>query len=446
MRELRSAGAFVRGWETLSHFFTMFRTASFRHIAISATIAAAVSGATMLAEMGSEKRLLGGYTRAAIYESFSPNSTVQIPLPDGTTPALGPSVVYQRYARHFGGRTYGFLWRQWALRLLLVFVVITPLLAWLMVTFGRKLSEARTLRGGQLIDTTTDDAAKSGAAQAMLVLLGAFVVGAVLIVLTRDGTLAPFRTAVGYTVAWLASASSPVAELLSPDWSGSTLWVATPKASGLLSPEDAVRFYRLELDQSLLGFVAMVTAAGAGAVFAARLALRQLGRRKTETSSTTRLIRIGSEELPAKLEPSGILITGSIGSGKSVAIKSIADTIRARGQRAIVNDIKGDLTALYYRPGHDILLNPLDERCAPWTPWAEIRDRSDYARLAKSLFPPMQGGNGCLRRSPNAYRNCAKSPRTRSWRTSSPRPASKRLRRSSKARWRPGTWSRRRAT
>ena len=394
MRELRSAGAFVRGWETFSHFFTMFRAASLRHLLISAFLASAVSCATMLGDMGDERAHVTGYTRAAAYNYVWPSKTVSIVLPDGSKPSLSAAAAYEKYVQHFGGRTYGFFFRIWALRALLAFVLFAPLLAWGMVTFGRYLSKARTLRGAQLVDTTKEDPDAPKLDRGVLTLVMAFGVGAIFVVLLRYGSIGPFRIAMSYTAACLASVSSAFAGLLSADGSGSTIWVASNEGAGFLAPEAAMRFHRLQLGHSLLGFAAMLIVGGTGGVFATRLALRRVHKDKEEdTGAKSQPICFGKEELPVKLEPSGILITGSIGSGKSVAIKAIADTIRAREQRAIVNDIKGDMTALYYRPNHDIILNPLDERCAPWTPWAEIRDRSDFARLAKSLFPPMANSN-----------------------------------------------------
>jgi hypothetical protein len=81
------------------------------------------------------------------------------------------------------------------------------------------------------------------------------------------------------------------------------------------------------------------------------------------------------------------LITGCPGSGKSTAIKDILDQARQRGRRAIVYDIGGEYIEHFYREGRDILLNPFDARTALWTPWAEVRRRSDYGMMARSLFP-----------------------------------------------------------
>lgn len=93
-------------------------------------------------------------------------------------------------------------------------------------------------------------------------------------------------------------------------------------------------------------------------------------------------------------ERAHFLIAGTPGTGKSVCMAELLDHIRAKGQRAIVYDKVGDFVSQYYRPGKDILLNPLDERAPAWDIWAECRDASDYDTLAAALMPlPSQGSD-----------------------------------------------------
>jgi type IV conjugative transfer system coupling protein TraD len=82
-----------------------------------------------------------------------------------------------------------------------------------------------------------------------------------------------------------------------------------------------------------------------------------------------------------------ILFTGSTGTGKSVGMQELMDQVRMRGQRAIVYDIEGSFIATYYRPGKDILLNPLDERSPLWNHWQECQDAADFEAVASSLMP-----------------------------------------------------------
>jgi len=82
-----------------------------------------------------------------------------------------------------------------------------------------------------------------------------------------------------------------------------------------------------------------------------------------------------------------ILFTGSTGTGKSVGMQELMDQVRVRRERAIVYDIEGSFIAAYYRPGKDILLNPLDERSPLWNHWQECRDAADFEAVASSLMP-----------------------------------------------------------
>ena len=54
------------------------------------------------------------------------------------------------------------------------------------------------------------------------------------------------------------------------------------------------------------------------------------------------------------------LVTGATGTGKSVAILDLLDQIRQQGKRAAVYDPTGQFIETFYRPGKDIILNPLD--------------------------------------------------------------------------------------
>ena len=89
-------------------------------------------------------------------------------------------------------------------------------------------------------------------------------------------------------------------------------------------------------------------------------------------------------------EQQHILLCGAPGTGKSVEIKKALRTIRGRGERAVVYDPSGEFTSMFYRPGIDVLLNPLDQRGARWNPWQDA-ESYEYAALAKSFIPDRGG-------------------------------------------------------
>jgi type IV conjugative transfer system coupling protein TraD len=143
------------------------------------------------------------------------------------------------------------------------------------------------------------------------------------------------------------------------------------------------------------------------ALFSFLVYLKQKGRRAKASEKVIGTGRVSPRELSVLLKAKGkassltlaglpllkglevqhILLAGTTGTGKSVCIQELMDQVRANAQKAVVFDIDGSLVANYYRPGKDIILNPLDARCPPWNIWQECRDKADYESLAHSLMP-----------------------------------------------------------
>jgi type IV conjugative transfer system coupling protein TraD len=86
-------------------------------------------------------------------------------------------------------------------------------------------------------------------------------------------------------------------------------------------------------------------------------------------------------------ETSHLLFHGTVGSGKSTAIKELLDQIRLRGDRAIIYDKGCNFLEEFYQPNHDVLLNPMDTRGESWHLWQECRDSADYDNLAAAQIP-----------------------------------------------------------
>jgi type IV secretory pathway TraG/TraD family ATPase VirD4 len=84
-------------------------------------------------------------------------------------------------------------------------------------------------------------------------------------------------------------------------------------------------------------------------------------------------------------------MAGAPGSGKSLAFRQLLDSARARGHRALVADLGGEFVKHYYRPGKDLILNPFDRRTEHWSPFAEMRQAYDAARIAASMIPEGSG-------------------------------------------------------
>lgn len=104
-------------------------------------------------------------------------------------------------------------------------------------------------------------------------------------------------------------------------------------------------------------------------------------------------IKIGGIPIPWHLETTHFLIAGTTGAGKSLAINGILDTLRARqADRVVMADAGGEAMQRWYQHG-DLILNPLDERSADWSPFAEMRDPWDSELLARAAIPEGEGSS-----------------------------------------------------
>lgn len=104
-------------------------------------------------------------------------------------------------------------------------------------------------------------------------------------------------------------------------------------------------------------------------------------------------ITLGGVPWPRRDETRHLLLAGSIGSGKTVALRQIMKSIRARGDRAIVVDAGGAFLQLFARQG-DALLNPFDKRSRQWSPFAEGGKPWEIEAMARSFYPAAEGTDG----------------------------------------------------
>lgn len=103
-------------------------------------------------------------------------------------------------------------------------------------------------------------------------------------------------------------------------------------------------------------------------------------------------IYLGGVPWPKKDETHSLLLAGSPGSGKSVAINTILKVLRRRGDRVILVDAGGQFIEKWARAG-DVLLNPFDSRSKKWSPFAEGDEPWEIEAMARSLIPPGEGSD-----------------------------------------------------
>lgn len=98
-------------------------------------------------------------------------------------------------------------------------------------------------------------------------------------------------------------------------------------------------------------------------------------------------IVLGGVPIPVDTEPYHFMVAGSTGAGKSVAIRTLLDHIKDRGDTAIIVDSGGEFLTRYYNKDTDYILNPFDDRCVSWSPTAELEGPWDAESLARSIVP-----------------------------------------------------------
>ena len=96
---------------------------------------------------------------------------------------------------------------------------------------------------------------------------------------------------------------------------------------------------------------------------------------------------------PVKAEYEHTLIVGGTGSGKSVAIHGVIDTIKACGDSAIVYDPEGEFIRAHYREGLDLIFNPFDARSVAWSPYMDLTDLTHWQSSAADIYPDPKTGD-----------------------------------------------------
>lgn len=108
--------------------------------------------------------------------------------------------------------------------------------------------------------------------------------------------------------------------------------------------------------------------------------------RQLNRSNKASDIVLGGLPLVKDSETQHMFITGTTGSGKTNCFHTLLPQLRDRRQRAVIVDTTGEFVDRYYRPGKDIMLNPLDNRSVSWHPWAECVEDYHYDELVTNLI------------------------------------------------------------
>ena len=94
---------------------------------------------------------------------------------------------------------------------------------------------------------------------------------------------------------------------------------------------------------------------------------------------------------PWRLEQSHTMLIGTTGAGKTTQLRSLVTQLRARGQRAVIFDLTGAFVESFHDEKTDVILNPMDQRCRPWTIFNDCEIYADFLSAATALIPSDPG-------------------------------------------------------
>jgi len=120
-------------------------------------------------------------------------------------------------------------------------------------------------------------------------------------------------------------------------------------------------------------------------------------------------LTLGTLPIPFEAEVKHMMITGTTGSGKTNAFNHLLNSIRERGDRAVIVDTTGGFVSHFYNEQTDKLLNPFDKRSQKWCLWSECPNpETDFDEMAEALIPEGRGNDSFWTRAGRqAFSACA---------------------------------------
>jgi hypothetical protein len=118
--------------------------------------------------------------------------------------------------------------------------------------------------------------------------------------------------------------------------------------------------------------------------------LQRLGLQRRQVDKG-RGLRLAGFEIPPKFVCRNQLITGGVGVGKSTAIYTVLDDLRARKIKAVIYDPHSEFSQKFYRKGKDFILNPTDKNCVAWDVFSDVVTRAQLVSMIKIMIPAGEG-------------------------------------------------------
>lgn len=104
--------------------------------------------------------------------------------------------------------------------------------------------------------------------------------------------------------------------------------------------------------------------------------------------------KIAEISYPFDLERTHGMLIGTTGTGKTTILLRIIEQARERKHRCVIFDLTGVFVQHFYDPKRDFILNPIDNRCPPWSVFTDCHNILEFSSAAAALFPsPNEGGD-----------------------------------------------------
>ena len=100
--------------------------------------------------------------------------------------------------------------------------------------------------------------------------------------------------------------------------------------------------------------------------------------------------RLAGLPYPWRLEQSHAMFVGTTGAGKTTELKKIVKQARERGHRCVIFDLTGTFVESFYNEDTDVILNPMDKRCKPWSIFNDCSNYAEFMSAATALVPSGQ--------------------------------------------------------
>ncbi|MBP2658650.1 MAG: hypothetical protein H6Q69_1682 [Firmicutes bacterium] len=113
--------------------------------------------------------------------------------------------------------------------------------------------------------------------------------------------------------------------------------------------------------------------------------IKTLNKNLQKFGSGTDGLQIGETIIPKTMETKHVLILGAPGSGKGVLLNQLSAQIRARKEKMVFYDVKGEFVSKQSQPD-DVIFSPFDERFPGWSFFNEFSTEPELDVLTKSLF------------------------------------------------------------